>query len=99
MHEITQELAALVGKAKAARLMSERVTAPDTLPAYDLAHTLAQIGTEFVNLAVKAVKLKQAGRKAADEAAAERTKWTPPKLNAKRAADAIVKAGGYRVPV
>lgn len=96
MHEITQELAALVGKAKAARLMSECVTAPDTLPAYDLAHTLAQIGTEFGNLAVK---LKQAGRKAADEAAAERTKWAPPKLNAKRAADAIVKAGGYRVPV
>lgn len=92
MHEITQELDALVGKAKAARLMSECVTAPDTLPAYDLAHTLAQIGTEFGNL-------EQAGRKAADEAAAERTKWTPPKLNAKRAADAIVKAGGYRVPV
>lgn len=93
MEEIKAELAALVGKTKAARLVSECVTAPDTMAANDLAHTLAQIGQEFANLAVK---LKQAGRRAADEAAAARPQWKQQR-NAARAARELERKGAIRL--
>lgn len=96
MQEIVEPLARLVGEAKRCRTAAECVTVFDSLAAIDLAQDLAHIGQSFINLSVQ---IKQEARKAADAAAASRPKWAPPGMNAKRAADAIVKAGGYRVPV
>jgi hypothetical protein len=94
MDKILKELSRVTEKANTVCSSCAGVTASGTLPAHDLATDLAQIGQEFIGLSVR---LRQAGSEAADTCAAARPKWNLPKLNAKRAADEIVRRGGYRV--
>jgi hypothetical protein len=94
MDKILKELSRVTEKANTVRSSCAGVTASGTLPAHDLATDLAQIGQEFINLSTQ---IRQANREATEAEPSTRPKWQPRELNAQRAADAIVRAGGYRV--
>ena len=68
MQEILDDIRQATERAKKTRNICMGVMAPDTHAAHCLAVYLAQIGQEFVSISVR---LRQAGRKAADETAAE----------------------------
>lgn len=94
MEELHAELTALVQRAKQARNTFPSLKAPDTLPAMTMAEELVRIGGEFMQLSIK---LKRAARAEANERAKKRTLWSAPKVNAKQAASALVRAGAYSV--
>lgn len=94
MDKILKELSRVTEKVNTVCSSCAGVTASGTLPAHDLATDLAQIGQEFINLSTR---IRQANREATEAEPSTRPKWRPRKLNAKRAADAVVKTGGYRV--
>lgn len=95
MKDIHDQIHQLVERAKAARVSAITLACPATVAGDELAQDLAELARDFLGVSTA---LRQAAREQADTEAAARPKWAPPRMNAKRAADAIVKAGGYRVP-
>lgn len=96
MKDIHDQIHLLVERAKAARVTALTLACPATVAGDQLAQNLAELARDFMGVSAT---VRQAAREVADTEAAARQKWQPPKMNAKRAADAIVKAGGYRVQV
>lgn len=94
MKELHDKIHEAIERAKAARVAALTLACPATVAGDELATLLAELSRDFAGLSVE---LRQAAREIADAEAAQRPKWQPRKLNAQRAADAIVKAGGYRV--
>jgi hypothetical protein len=93
-NEIYTELMALTERAKAARNAFSTLKALDTLPAITIADDMGRLGGDFIKLSVK---LKQAARAEADNAAKARPQWSAPKNNAERIAGAMLKRGCVRV--
>lgn len=95
MEAMNEELVALVQRAKQARNAFPCLKAPDSLAAMTLAHDLSVLGQEFHNLSVK---LKQAGRAAADaDADARNTASRPLRKNAAQMAADMRRRGAYSV--
>lgn len=94
MKELHDKIQAAMQRAKAARVAALTLACPATVAGDELATLLAELSRDFAGLSVE---LRQAAREIADAEAAQRPKWQSRKLNAQRATDAIVKAGGYRV--
>ncbi len=95
MEAMNDELVALVTRAKLARNAFPSLKAPDSLAAVTMAHDLAVLGQEFHKLSVK---LKQAGRAAADADANARNATTPTKRkNAAQMAAEMRRRGAYSV--
>jgi hypothetical protein len=88
------QLDALAQRAKDARVCALTLANPASLAGDTLAQDLAELSKDFMGVSTA---LRQSAREAADEEAAQRPKWQPPKMNARRAVDAIVKRGGHRV--
>jgi hypothetical protein len=94
MEKLHAELTELVRRAKLARNTFPSLTAPDTLPAINMAEELSRIGGDFIKLSVM---MKRAARQEADKRAKSRCLWSAPKMNAERAASAMQRAGAYSV--
>lgn len=94
MEALNEELMAIVERAKQARNAFPGLKAPDSLAAVSMADELARIGGDFISLSVK---LKQAARAAADQEAAARNTYRPPRATAAKVAAAMIKNGAYRV--
>ncbi len=94
MEAMNEELVALVQRAKLARNAFRCLKAPDSLAAMTMAHDLAVLGQEFIGLSVR---IKQAARAAADQEAATRNTYRPPKKNAAQMAASMCRRGAYGV--
>lgn len=94
MKELHDQIHALVERSKATRVRAITLASPATLAGDTLAQDLAELGRDFTGLSVA---LRQAGRDEADAEAATRPAWQPPKMNSKRAADAMVRRGAIRL--
>lgn len=94
MEALNEELMAIVERAKQARNAFPGLKAPDSLPSMTMAHDLAVLGQEFIGLSVR---MKQAARAAADQEAAARNTYRPPRATAAKVAAAMIKNGAYRV--
>lgn len=94
MEALNEELMAIVERAKQARNAFPGLKAPDSLATMTMAHDLAVLSQEFIGLSVK---IKQAARMAADQEAAARNAYRPPKKNAAQVTAAMCRKGAYRV--
>lgn len=90
MEAFNNELVALVARAKLLRNTFPCLKSPASSPAMDMAHELAVLGQDFVKLSID---LKQAARREAESQAMKRRTWTPPRMNAERAAEALRRRG------
>jgi hypothetical protein len=95
MNELQDQIDALVQRAKSARLRASTLENPATVDGDTLAQDLAELSKDFMGAATA---LRQSAREVADQEAAQRPKWQPPRMNAARAKAAIIKRGGFTVP-